>query len=494
LRVNVAGGDLRTAADHQDGDRKLGAFAFDWRATDRLGFKLDYENFSKNIVENSAIALLPAVNNQIVLPRIPDASKLISGSWANNKASAENALFRGDYMISDNWAAVLEWGRAETDRNARDFTAMTKYNVMTGAGTLSESLSRGVVYINNNFRAEITGRVQAGFLDNEISFGFMQNLRDQNNPTTQSYSIAQNLYAPIMLPEPLYTVVPTYKPQSIVDKGLYVFDRIRLGDDWQVLAGARRTDYTDTTTTSPEYKINKTSPSVGVIYKFREDTSIYANYIEGLEETGSAPVSAVNALMTLPPAVSKQKEFGVRTEAVQGITASASLFEIERGSAYVNSANVFVADGRTHYQGLELSLNGELTPEWSLYASALLLDANLRKAQNVALIGKTPENTPRTTGSLFADYHPDALAGWSFNAGAYYTDRRSVNNFDQAYVPGYVVFNAGVRYVTRWWDQKTTLQLNVENLADKSYWSAAGAGYLGFGKPRTVKFTGKIDF
>jgi iron complex outermembrane receptor protein len=494
LRFNVAGGELRTATDGQNGNRKLAAFAFDWRASDRLSFKLDYENFSKDIVENSAIQLLTAVNNKIVLPRIPDQSKLTSGPWAKNKADAENVLFRSDYMISDTWAATLEWGRAETDRNARTFTAMTKYNVITGAGTLAESLSRGVVYVNNNFRAELTGRVQTGFLDHEISFGYMQNLRDQNNPTTQAYTIAQNLYDPIVLPAPLYTVVPKYSPQSITDKGVYVFDRIRLGEDWQVMAGARRTDYTDTTTTSPEYKVNKTSPSVGVIYKFRDDTSIYANYIEGLEETGSAPVTAVNALMTLAPAVSKQKELGVRTEALSGVTASASLFEIERGSAYVNTSNVFVADGRTHYQGLELSLNGELNPEWSLYASALVLDSELRKAANTALIGKTPENTPKNTESLFADYHPEALAGWSFNAGAYYTGSRAVNNFDQAYIPSYVIFNAGVRYVTRWFDAKTTLQLNVENLADKNYWSAVGAGYMAYGRPRAVKFTGRFDF
>ncbi|HEX7916368.1 TonB-dependent siderophore receptor [Rudaea sp.] len=495
LRVNVASGQLRTATDGQEGSRKLGAVAFDWHATDRLSIKLDYEAFSKNIVENAAVALLTAVNNQIALPRIPDQSRLISGPWAKNKANSENVLFHADYMLSDTWAATVEWGRAETDRKARTFTAMTKYDVITGKGTLTESLSRGVKYVNNNFRAELAGRFQLGFLDNELSFGGMQNLRDQNNPSTQAYSIAQNLYAPVVLPTPYYTVKPTYKPQAITDKGVYVFDRIRLGEDWQVLAGARRTDYTNATLGSPTYNVEKTSPSVGVIYKFREDTSIYANYIEGLEETGSAPVTAVNALMTLPPAVSKQKELGVRSEAWSGMTVSASLFEIERGSAYVNTANVFVADGRTHYQGMDFSLNGELTPEWSIYASALFLDAELRKAANTALIGKTPENTPKTTGSLFADYHPEALPGWSFNAGAYYTARRAVNNLDQAYIPSYITFNAGVRYTTtQWFGAKTTLQLNVENLGDKDYWSAAGAGYLGYGKPRTLKFTGRVDF
>ena len=231
-----------------------------------------------------------------------------------------------------------------------------------------------------------------------------------------------------------------------------------------------------------------------MIYKFREDTSIYANYIEGLEETGTAPITAVNSGVVLSPAVSKQKELGVRSEVISGITVSASLFEIERGSAYLNTANVYVLDGRTHYQGVDFSANGELTPEWSIYASALFLDAELRKAQNTALIGKKPENTPDTTASLFADYHPEALAGWSFNAGVYYMAKRAINNLNQGYIPDYALFNAGARYTTEWFEKKVTLQLNVENLTDKSYWSAVGSGYLGYGKPRTVKFTGRVDF
>ncbi|MBS0514458.1 MAG: TonB-dependent siderophore receptor [Proteobacteria bacterium] len=493
LRVNLASGKLHASADNQDGSRSLVSAAFDWRVTEAITFKLDYENFHKRLVENSAIALLPAVNNTILLPRIPDSSKLISGPWAKSKAGSENVLGRVDWMLSDTWAAIFEWGRAETDRDARSFTSMQKYNINTGAGTLNESIARGQQYVNNNARVELDGRVQTGFLDHEVSFGAMQNLRNQNNPAQQAYSIAQNMYNPILLPAAYYTIKPTYRPQDITDRGAYVFDRVRLGNDWQFLVGARRTKYRNASTGSPLYEVEKTSPSVGAIYKFRENTSIYANYIEGLEETGTAPITAVNSGVVLPPAVSKQKELGVRSEVIDGITASASLFEIERGSAYLNTSNVYVLDGRTHYQGVDLSVNGELTPEWSVYASALFLDAELRKAQNTALIGKTPENTPDTTASLFADYHPEALPGWSFNAGVYYMAKRAVNNLNQAHIPDYALVNAGVRYTTNLFDRKVTLQLNVENLADKSYWSAVGSGYLGYGKPRTLKFTGRVE-
>jgi len=463
--------------------------------TDTVSFKLDYEDFHKRLVENSGIQLLPAVNNKITLPRIPDPEVLISGTWAKSKAASRNVLGRVDWYISDTWAAIFEWGRAETDRD-RASTNMTKYNIDTGWGTLASQLVLGQRYVNNNARVEVAGRVQTGFLDHEISFGAMQNLRWASNPVNQTPSIAQNLYDPVVLPRLYYDPSKAQtRPQSIADRGVYVFDRIRLGESWQLLAGARRTNYRSVSSTSPRYDTAPTSPSVGAIYKWREDTTFYANYIEGLEEGGTAPTTAANYGVILPPAVSKQKELGVRTQMMEGILISASLFDIERGSAYVNAQNYYVADGRTHYQGVELSFNGELTPQWSIFSSALLLDAELKRAQNTALIGKTPENTPDKTFSMFLDYHPEALPGWSFNAGAYYTGERPVNNFNQASIPDYVLFNAGVRYTTtQWFGAKTTLQLNVDNLTDKSYWSATGNGYVGYGRPRTLKLTGRVDF
>ena len=37
--------------------------------------------------------------------------------------------------------------------------------------------------------------------------------------------------------------------------------------------------------------------------------------------------------------------------------------------------DVYVEDGRARYRGTELSLTGEITPQLSMYASGLILDA-----------------------------------------------------------------------------------------------------------------------
>ncbi|HTD03729.1 TonB-dependent receptor [Undibacterium sp.] len=492
LRVNAADGRLRSAMDGFSGSRSFGSAALDWRATEDLNFFLDVESIRKNAVEDGGIGLLPAVNNVITLPKIPNSHRLLSGTWANYSGSAQNVLLKTLYTISDNWTASLEVGRAETDRDTRDFGSMQNYNVVTGEGTLRTAVTRGQVYVNKNVRAELTGRLITGFLDQELTFGVSENKRFANTPSSQQYNLSQNIYNPRILPEPLLTTTLTYSPQNIDDKGVYVFDRIRLTDKLQLLAGARSSDYTNISPTS-NYAVKKVSPSAGLIYRIRPDTSLYATYIQGIEETGTASPNTANALQTLPPAVSKQNELGIRTEYFKDVSLSAALFTINRASAYVNAANYFVLDGRAEYKGLELSANGSLTKELAIYMSGLFLNATQQNAANQALIGKTPENTAKQSGSIFLEYSPDALPGFSFNGGTYYTSKRAVNNLNQAYIPGGSILTAGVRYRTKVAGHPFSIQLNVDNLSNKVYWSAAGNSLLAAGAPRLVKLSAKID-
>lgn len=492
VRVNAAGGKLRNAIDGFTGDRTFGSVAFDWRATQDLTFRLDLEDINKNAIENANVALLRAVNGVIALPAIPDSTKLISGTWAHYDAKAQNRLLRADYALGDAWALTAEIGQASTQRTNRNFSQFQNYNLVTGEGVLRTLLTRDQLYENKNMRLELTGRVD-GFLDHELTLGVMQNERYQNGGGAQTVDVAQNLYNPRLLPEPKLTQTLSQNPQQIKDQGIYLFDRIRITPSWQLLAGARYSNYSNKTNTT-NYDVKQTSPSLGLVYKVRPDTSIYATYIEGVEETGTAPAQAANAFQALAPAVSKTNELGVRTEAFAGLMASAAYFTIERASAYTNAANFFVLDGRAHYKGLEFALNGALTPSLSVYFSGLLLDAEQRNAANTALIGKIPENTAKQTASLFLEYKPAFLGGVSINGGAFFTGRRAVNNLNEAYIPGVTIFTGGLRYATRVGGYPTSLQLNVENLTDKSFWAATGSGFLASGLPRTVKVSAKVDF
>jgi iron complex outermembrane receptor protein len=246
--------------------------------------------------------------------------------------------------------------------------------------------------------------------------------------------------------------------------------------------------------TITRYTASPTTYSGAVLYKLRKDTSLYASYIEGLEEGPIAPITAANAGAILPPAVSKQQEFGIRSQAIPGMLVNFAYFQLERATSYTDTNRFVVLDGRTEIKGFEASLSGELTPQLSFFASAMSLDPVLKKAATVALTGKTPDNTPKVTASALLEFRPDALPGLSVNAGAYYTAKRFINPLNQAEIPGYTTYTAGLGYKTTVMGKGLRLQANVTNLENKLYWEAGGAGYLAVGMPRTVSFNAKLDF
>ncbi len=499
IRVNAAGGHLSNQLEDAEGSRRFVSVAADWRASDRLSFKLDFEDYERSFTENSTIGLLSPVNGKIPLPAVPDPNKLLSGSWATYKAHAQNILLRGDYKITDNWTVLAEAGRAETERDFRDASTLTNYNLTTGEGTLVTKLARGQDYVNKYGRVETNGKFDTGsLLEHHLTVGVMYNSRDQNNPSVQSIKTPQNLFDPITLPAPVLTAPIVDLPQESKDTGVYVYDAVSVGKRFTVIGGMRRTDYSLTAAQAngPNTRFQTTnySPAIGITFLLRPDTSLYASYMTGLEETGLAPVTAVNAYQALPPSVAKQKEVGIRSSALYGFSTTLAYFDINRGTAQLNNQNVFLIDGRSTYRGVEASIGGEINRAWSFNLAGQYLHARTSGASDPTLNGTQPENTPDFTLSMTVVYRPSVIPGSSLSAGMFRTGAQAVNNANQAFIPAYTVYTLGAGYTTRIAGHRTTLALNVNNLTNDRHFSAAGNGLLIVGPARSIRFSARADF
>lgn len=287
----------------------------------------------------------------------------------------------------------------------------------------------------------------------------------------------------------------TTSPLNIRDLGAYVVDRATIGPV-QLLAGLRYSDYRSrarsATGVETRFGLDKWTPSVGLLVKPSRDLTVYGTYLEGLEEGGTAPANTANANEVLAPAISKQYEAGIKDEVGRGLVFQLAGFQVTRPSAFTDPAdNRFKLAGRARYRGIEGSLTGEITPQLSLYASGQYLDAETRRSVNPLLEGRRPENTPKYTGSVFAEYGPASLRGLAIGGGAFYVGDRAVNNFNQAFVDGYTTYSASLRYA---FDDGPEFQLNADNLTGKRYYSAAGNGLLGVGLPRQIKLTARYGF
>lgn len=494
LRLNAVSGRVRPGIDGVEGERGLVSAAWDWRLSSRVNLRADLEHYRKDVSEQAAIANPAARGGVITLPPVPDSRRNLAGSWQRYDAQATNALLRADIALGDAWSLLLETGRAETTRDRR-FSQLNALDVATGNGSLAVFFGQNQRYTNTNHRAETTGRFATGGLQHELTFGWTHNEREAySGESAATVNLPQNLYAPrAIAPVAPGTWVPG-TTSAIVDKGLYLLDRVSIGERWQVLGGLRTADYANTSATS-RYQARKTSPNLSVLYKLRPDTSLYASWLEGLEETGTAPANRANNGEILAPAVNKQRELGVKTRAFGSLLTQAAFFEIDRPQTTVDASNRFVLGGESRYRGLELSSSGELGPRWAMAASLLLMDAEIVRtgAANAGERGRTPENTPRRTASLFGEYRLASVPGLALNAGLYHVGRRAVNNLNQAFVGGYTTVSLGVRHATRLAGQRVTLQGTLDNAFDKDYWATAGNGLLGTGAPRTLRLAARVD-
>lgn len=537
-RVNGVYGKVDSGIDHTRGTRSLIAGAFDLKPTDSVTITVDAEHIFKKLNEPGVYRFIrlptPTAANPypaIALPRLLKPSTNFGPDWAFNRAEETNLLGAVNWKISSAWAFTASAGISRLRRD-RHFNTIDPNNPNTAvsAGPIGEyplniSYQPNYNARNRNLRAELAGTFRTGPFVHEILIGASQNFRRQN----QSRSIAQNcLYdtatgalvratfdatAPAgltrsackqsflnphdipQLGEPL----PDYTSTTINDIGYYLFDRVKLTDWLQVLGGIRKSDYTEKnlTTGRTTFKSKPTSLSYGAVVKPVEWASVYGTYIEGLEATPTAPLTAVNQGEQLPATESKQYEAGIKVEPKRGVLLQAAFFNINRASTFVNGLNVYVQDGRARYRGVEMSATGELTRELSIYASALFLNAKQTSgapttttpAFSPTLVGRRIENTPKLTLSLAASYRLDALIeGLTVNGGVFHTGRRAINPLNQAFIPGYTLFDAGVGYSTEIASHRVTFRVNAENLTGKRYWASTGGLLLAQGAPSTVKF------
>ena len=113
--------------------------------------------------------------------------------------------------------------------------------------------------------------------------------------------------------------------------------------------------------------------------------------------------------------------------------------------------------------------------------------------------GKPLPNVPKHTGSLFLTYDiQNAFMGntLTIGGGGHGVSRRSATNGADYYLPGYFVADAFAAYKMKL-QYPVTLQLNVKNLFDKTYYtSSIATNNLGnqIGDPREVQFTVKMEF
>ena len=545
LRINALGSTDNPGLHDYVGQRNLLSAAFDFRMLDNLSVKVDFEHYVKNATEEASVQL---IGTATFLPRVPNNRTNLAGKWATTRGETTNGDFRIDWDVTDDWRVTAEYGAALSKRD-RLFTQFAFNDISgytTGVGRVFGNFNKGATYTNTNARLDLSGRIETGPIAHEVTVGWTQNDRNQDirGTSVQSWGCAaisatcavgsakyvgQNLYDPIDVP--LQTQKAPNGPQATVieDKGLYAVDRIILSKSWQVMLGARRTDYMSEQTNPvlldsvskqpiPAYTSIKTTPAYSLIYEPIKDWSIYASRLEGLEAGTIVPNTFSNSGALLPSALTTQNELGSKYQFKGGTLIQAAWFDIKRAQTTSEAAPagsvappglpgtapstwlIQTQNGQAEYKGFEMAASGEVNHNIGVIASAMFSNPKITRDTTAGVTnaeGHIPGNTAKKTFSLFGEYRFDSMPGLSLNAAAYYVGARPVSNADVVDLPAVTTYSLGGRYRTKFGNTNATFQFNVDNATNKSYWSSADASsanpLVAYGLPRLIRVAAKFD-
>ncbi|MDO9002582.1 MAG: TonB-dependent siderophore receptor [Aquabacterium sp.] len=305
--------------------------------------------------------------------------------------------------------------------------------------------------------------------------------------------LAFNVYQPNYdLPYPVLTL-PGYNALTTRrEKAIYGQAQISATDRLKFLLGGRMSWAEVTTTALRADPGRHFTPSVSSIYDLNQALSAYAAYSETF-----VVQSALNAASRiLPPRTGSQIEFGLKGEFFnKRLQTHAAIFRIEDKDRAITdpaATNASIPGGEVRSQGFEAEVSGKVARGWDVLAGYAYTDTEYVKAPVTQLGQVFSAITPRHSVNLSTKYALAnlGLPAWTIGGGVSYRSEFFSQSGTVRVVSGdYSIFNAQVGYK---FNDQLSLNLNVDNLFDKTYYDKVSAPSVSlsrqnyYGEPRRV--------
>ena len=271
---------------------------------------------------------------------------------------------------------------------------------------------------------------------------------------------------------------------------------LTLGARWQRV---KVDDWSDGIKGDTAYDEEKVSPSGGILFKATDKLSLYANYMEGLSQGKIAPSTSINEDEIFPPFISRQVEVGAKYDA-GAFAVTAAVFRIKQPAYETNATTrLFGPNGKRENSGVELSVFGEPLKGFRLLGGVMYIDSELKDTTNGTWDGNRAPATPKYNVNLGAEWDVPGLEGLTLTSRGIYSSSQYLDQSNVKEIDAWNRLDVGARYAFKVDDKHITLRANVENVADKRYWSSAGASDdsepgLTLSTPRTYLLSATVDF
>ncbi|WP_151752862.1 TonB-dependent receptor [Acinetobacter soli] len=438
--------------------------------------------------------------------------------WKNrdfDKRENHIGTFKLEHDLSDNLTVsnVATYTKSKTEyiyTNADD----SKGNVANGTVWRGHSLSR---ISNTDAFADqlaLTGKFNTGMLKHSFNTGIEYS--DQSTdlglyitPATSSTCTSTNyqctdLYNPS---NPAYTgtITPYANMYTTRSKttSLYALDSIEFTPQWLLNLGVRwdkfdtsvkyhkaAMTYAGVASTGVDVDSDSDffSYQAGLTFKPTENGSIYVSYATsanpvGIGQGDSSESSVSTSIADLSPEKAHTAELGTKWDLFdKRANLTAAIFRTEKQNTRIQDASGLYSNvGDSKVDGFELELNGHITQKWDISAGYSYLDSELKNggySRGTAVPSGGPiPFVAKNSATLWSTYK--VMPKFTLGAGAQYKDKVFVNSSTTAekYLPAYTIYNAMAKYDI---NPNVNLQLNINNISDKRYFTSAHAAHYAF--------------
>lgn len=440
-------------------------------------------------------------------------STSLSNDWEYWNKTSTSAYMALEHALDSGWKLNLAATRTWADLDMLGTyllgrTATQTYDQYVGAGHYREA--------QNSFDAYASGPLRLFDRDHELVFGASHRRVVFNGdvPNNILLNSAIDVHDWDASATPQVASQQKYAWQNTNAKlnSVYASTRLSLADPLKLILGSRLDWYDNDTenpyrNTSSQMQVNRhVTRYAGLVYDLDAHHSVYVSYTDIFK-----PQSALDANDSIiAPITGKNYELGIKGEYFDGaLNASAAIFQLDqnnRAKAITDqslcptypTSSCYEAAGQVRSQGIELELQGQLTPNWQLGAGYTFTEAKYRKDATKANEGRLFDtDIPRHLFKMSTTYTlPGALDQWRIGSSLYRQNR--IYNKGSTYMieqDAYTLVDFMLGFKPT---DHIDARLNLNNAFDKKYYNALSSSVTVpsnvYGDPRNLMLSVKYTF
>ncbi|MEH2084294.1 MAG: TonB-dependent siderophore receptor [Nostoc sp.] len=478
-RLNASYLNADSFVDYVTQERYFVAPELTWRVDEKTSLTVggEYQDDEKPN-SDAEITGLPGVGTVLPNPngKISRNRNLAEPSTGNESRQTSRIAYNFEHHFNDNWSL----------RNAFQFgqRVIAEEDAIIPIGLQADNrrVNRISSFINtiesnNILDTFVVGQFQTGSVAHKLLVGFDLFWQDFDSRGSSYARSPIDAYNPVY-GTPLGGLRSSFQTKTLSDaQGLYFQDQISLIDNLKLVLGGRfdwlhtnsferisgeRTNNTD----------NAFSPRLGIVYEPNKNISLYASYTRSFDQVTGTDAQG-NPFI---PSRGTQYEVGVKTDWLNDkLSATLALYDLTRTNITTtdpnpNNSDFQVQTGEQRSRGVELTVQGELTPGWNIIATYNYIDARVT-SDNTFRVGNFLNTIPEHSASLWTTYTigQGSLQGLGFGLGVFYVGDRFGDLANTFTLPSYVRTDAALYYRRN----NLRVQLNLQNLFDTNYYVSA---------------------